>query len=69
MTKDLGRSFAIGDIVTRDGSDRQKVIEVGEYNDITVECVEAARGGWCRVGDREVNLEGRYQLVTRAQGS
>lgn len=57
--------FQVGDIVTRDGSDRQRVVEVGEYNDITVECIKPPSSGWCGVGERELNLAGRYQLVER----
>jgi hypothetical protein len=53
--------FEVGDLVTRDGTDVHRVVEVGDYNDITVVCVRAPSRGWCKVGDKELNLAGRYQ--------
>ncbi len=55
------RQFAAGDIVTRDGTDRQRVISVGGFNDITVECIAPPEAGWCQIGDVENNLAGRYR--------
>jgi hypothetical protein len=55
--------FKVGDLVTRDGTDIQRVTKVGEYNDITVECIKAPDSGWCKVGEVELNLAGRYQRV------
>jgi hypothetical protein len=55
--------FKVGDIVTRDGTDRQNVIAVGEYNDITVECIKEPKTGWIKKGETETNLARRYALV------
>ena len=64
----VGCAFAAGDIVSRDGSDRQRVVTPNDgYGAITVECVVAPTGGWCAVGDRESNLAGRYMLISRAE--
>jgi hypothetical protein len=53
--------FKIGDIVTRDGTDRQKIVEIHGEDAITVECTVAPKSGWCVIGQRELNLAGRYQ--------
>lgn len=54
-------TFAIGTIVTRDGTDRHRVVNVNPDGDlIEVECVVAAESGWCAVGEREWNLPRRY---------
>lgn len=60
--------FKVGDIVSRDGSDRQKVIEVNEFppDMIHVECIREPREPWCEVGDREWNMANRYHLIERA---
>ena len=59
--------FAIGDLVTRDGTDLQRVISTDEDGImITVVCIEAPRTPWCEVGDEETNLARRYGLVAPA---
>lgn len=55
--------FHVGEVVTRDGTDRHIVIEIGDYNDITVECIRAPKTGWCKIGEKETNLAGRYILA------
>jgi hypothetical protein len=55
--------FKVGDQVTRDGSDIQEVIAVGGYDDITVRCIKAPEAKWCKVGEIERNLAGRYIAV------
>lgn len=74
--------FQVGDIVTRDGTDRQKVIAV-DGDLIEVKCVKEPLGWlqedgtrdppWCRVGDRERNLTRRYSYpedtIIEGQGS
>lgn len=66
--------FKIGDTVTRDGTDIQKVIDVNCAGDlIHVECIKEPLGRrdengergdpWCRVGDLEWNLASRYRHV------
>lgn len=52
--------FKIGDLVSRDGTDVQRVIGKNDYNQLEVECIKAPDSGWCKVGDREWNLAGRY---------
>lgn len=58
-----GTKFEIGDIVTRDGSDRQRVLDIGEHGDqMLVECIRAPLGyrnedgslgePWCEIGDQ-----------------
>lgn len=66
-----GTRFQVGDIVTRDGTDRQRVIEINDAGDLMlVECIKAPLGyfnedssrdkPWCDVGDQEWNLPRRY---------
>lgn len=63
--------FRVGDIVTRDGTDRQRIIEINDAGDlIHVECIRAPLGwlnddgsrgaSWCEIGDREWNIPWRY---------
>ncbi|RXR28977.1 hypothetical protein [Sphingobium fluviale] len=64
--------FKVGDIVTRDGTDLQKIIEINDVGDlILVECVkeplgylndDGSRGTpWCAIGEQEWNLSRRYE--------
>ncbi len=64
--------WEVGDIVTRDGSDEQEILELfgGDPPDtLTVRCVkepppgEGATEPWCRLGDEETNLVRRYHFV------
>lgn len=57
--------YGIGDLVTRDGTDVQRVIsldgdgaDTGEF-----ECVKAPASGWCKVGEIEFNLTRRYAPI------
>lgn len=63
--------FQVGDVVTRSGDDRQRVLEINEAGDlIHVECIKEPLGfpnedgtraaPWCRIGDKEWNLVRRY---------
>jgi hypothetical protein len=52
-------SFQVGDIVTRDGSDLQRIISATD-DVVEVECVRPPRSRWCRVGERETNMAARY---------
>jgi hypothetical protein len=68
--------FKVGDLVTRDGTDIQRVVEVDcGGQTITVECVREPLGWleedgvtrsepWCRVGEREFNMARRYQFAS-----
>ncbi|MEW4459484.1 hypothetical protein AB1K42_15435 [Roseibium algicola] len=68
--------FKVGDLVTRDGTDIHRVVEVSnEGQTITVECVREPLGyleedgvtrsePWCRVGEREFNMARRYQFAS-----
>jgi hypothetical protein len=69
--------FCVGDIVTRDGSDRQRVIETDAVGDeapvtITVECIresaidELSPEPWIRLGETEFNLARRYSYADDA---
>lgn len=53
--------FRVGDIVTRDGTDRQRIIKIDHgWGSLTVECITAPATGWMKVGEREENLIRRY---------
>jgi hypothetical protein len=63
--------FQVGDVVTRAGDDRQKILEINDGGDlIHVECIKEPMGfltvhgtrrdPWCRLGDREWNMASRY---------
>jgi hypothetical protein len=57
--------FAVGDHVTRDGSDVQLVKDMdGDGYCGTFVCVVAPSSGWCEVGEEEFNLCSRYSRVT-----
>jgi hypothetical protein len=56
--------FKVGDLVTRDGTDIQRVTKKDDgYGCIEVKCIKAPDSGWCKAGDLESNLSGRYQRV------
>ena len=56
--------FAVGDYVTRDGSDVQLVNDMADDGYAgTFVCVVAPYSGWCAVGDDEFNLCQRYSRV------
>lgn len=58
-------TFQGGDLVTRDGTDVQRVIYVNEDGTaIEVECVKAPSSGWCKVGEREYNMARRYDFAS-----
>jgi len=58
--------FKVGDIVTRDGTDRHEVI-IGqdEWPTIRVRCIKAPVLPWTSIGTEEDNLARRYQLIKR----
>lgn len=56
--------FRVGDLVTRDGTDIHRVTEIdNDYFCLTVECIKAPLGGWCKVGEIERNLSRRYDFA------
>jgi hypothetical protein len=56
--------FAVGDYVTRDGSDVQLVKDLTDDGFCgTFVCVVAPSSGWCAVGEDEFNLCRRYSRV------
>jgi hypothetical protein len=57
-----GEQFEVGDIVTRDGTDHHKVIEISDPSFFHVECIKAPETGWCAVGNREWNITRRYSF-------
>jgi hypothetical protein len=73
MTARKLTGFEVGDIVTRDGTDRQRVIEVDDDGMcMEVECIQApapyseGEKPWCEVGEREHNLQRRYTYADDA---
>lgn len=56
--------FEVGDIVSRDRSDLQRVVE-SSCDLITVVCIKEPAEGWVKLGEREDNLSRRYNLVLR----
>lgn len=64
------KEFKVGDLVSRDGTDVQRVLDTNDYDQILVECIveplgmiqdDGSRGDpWCRVGEQEWNLARRY---------
>ncbi|MCJ2046337.1 hypothetical protein MKK58_17620 [Methylobacterium sp. J-078] len=62
------RFFAVGDLVTRDGTDVHRVVSHngsdGHAPDgMTVVCVKAPASGWTEVGEEEFNVCRRYEWV------
>lgn len=63
----MSNRFEIGDIVTRDGTDRHLVyIPCEQGNNVGVICIEAPSDPWTAIGETELNYEARYSLVARA---
>lgn len=67
-------NFKVGDVVSRDGTDRQRILEINGGGDlIHVECVKEPLGApnedggrdkpWCAIGEREWNVAWRYEYV------
>lgn len=60
------KTFRVGDVVSRDGSDRQRILKINEAGDlIEVECIREPATGeghppWCRLGEVESNVAWRY---------
>lgn len=53
--------FKVDDVVTRDGTDRQRIISINDARDlIDVECIRPSDFGWCKIGDSEFNVPWRY---------
>lgn len=65
----MDQKLSVGDIVTRSGDDRHIVMEIGDYNNIVVRCIEAPKAGWCKVGETIDNLAGRFQIVQKRSAS
>ena len=56
--------FKVGDVVSRDGTDEQEVIEVDhEWGLITIKCIKEPINRWIKIGETEYNLPDRYALV------
>lgn len=57
--------FAVGDIVTRVGSDEHRILSIDEYGwQMETECIKGS--WWVEPGYREKNLVSRYSLVRKA---
>jgi len=63
--REAGDRYGVGSLVTRDGTDVQRVISLdGDRADTgEFECLKAPDSGWCKVGDIEFNLTRRYDPV------
>lgn len=58
--------FKVGDVITRSGDDRQRVLSIAhEWGIMEVQCIKAPASGWCKVGENESNLISRYSFVER----
>lgn len=57
--------FAVGDYVTRDGTDIHRVVDAWGGDTIKVVCVRAPKHAWCRVGDEETNMARRYRFIAK----
>lgn len=71
--REAGGRFGVGDLVTRDGTDVQRCIDLqGDGADVGVfVCVVAPKPwadgepAWCAVGDTETNLTRRYDPFSK----
>lgn len=67
---DVPGQFNVGDIVTRDGTDRQRITYVQpDRHSMEVVCIKAPASGWCQIGDSEFNLCRRYAFVENADAA
>ncbi len=55
-------NYSVGDVVTRDGTDRQ-VVTFADADIIGVKCIKAPATEWCAVGEMDYNLARRYQMA------
>lgn len=59
--------FEVGDIVSRDGSDEQRILDIDyDWGIMTVECVKEPTSKWILKGEKESNLIRKYNLVRKA---
>ena len=60
------RTFNVGDIVSRIGTDEQKIVGINHAGDlIDIKCIKAPHNNFCKIGDVESNVPWRYTLVRR----
>jgi len=65
-SKTCTKTWGVGDIVTKDGSDKQKIVSIDHYWDVfEVECILEPREPWIKLGERETNLCSKYTLVEK----
>ena len=58
------KKIKVGDIVTRDGTDKHIVEEIFYYNSmLTVKCILEPDDKWIKFEETESNLASRYSLV------
>ena len=43
----------VGVVLTRDGTDRQRVLHVSDGGTVHVVCIRASELGWCAAGDED----------------
>lgn len=59
-------NWQVGDIVTRDGSDLQQILEMNEPKDLmNFCCIKEPSSGWAKIGDCEWNVPWRYDFEAR----
>jgi len=64
------KHWQVGDIVTRDGSDEQRIDAISECRDlIIVTCIKAPDTPWCAIGETEENATRRYNFVRKGVAS
>jgi len=62
--KNMETKWKIGDIVSRDGTDEQEIIDIDyEWMCMTVKCIKEPKEKWIKKGETEFNLIRRYSLV------
>lgn len=62
---ETNKRIEIGNVVTRDGTDRHVVVAIDyDWGTLVVECITAPKTKWIKKGERESNLISRYKLVS-----
>jgi hypothetical protein len=63
----MSPEIGVGDIVTRDGTDKHLVYGINESGDLLdVVCIKEPSSPWTHIGETESNLTRRYSLLEKA---
>ncbi len=72
IADEMSRKFKVGDIVSRDGTDEQEILEIDYgWGTLKVRCIKEPllwNGGcdpWIKIGEEEDNLIMKYELIRR----